>query len=359
MTSISHDVRLDLNADAYLETLNLLDGSFSPLTGFMDDKTFQSVVNTMRLPDGRPWTIPVILDVSAGEAQAADRAEQVTLCHEGRPVARLCDARSFAWDAEFSARHVFGTDDARHPGVRRMLGAKPFLLGGAVVPYEGATVTPLGLTPVECRALIRERGWHRVAGFQTRNPPHRAHEYLQRMASEVCDGLLLQPIVGWKQPGDFRPETVMAVYERMIEWFYPADRVILTGLRTAMRYAGPREAVFHALIRRNYGCTHFVVGRDHAGVMGFYGPYDAHRLCERFDDLGIEVMAMAGPRYCRRCSVITTERTCRHDGGELLEISGTIIRALLREGRVPPPEMMRPEIARLLLDAHAKGELFC
>lgn len=352
-------MRIELDYEAYLETRNLLDGTFAPLTGFLDEKAFHSVVTSMRLPDGQPWPIPIVLDVDPKVGAAATRSGTVTLCYEGRPVARLEEARAFAWDKEAAARHVFGVADPRHPGVRRMLGCREALLGGTAVSEPSFPAVTEGLTPADTRRLIRERGWRRVAGFQTRNPPHRAHEYLQRVALEVCDGILIQPIVGWKQPGDFLPETVMKVYERMIARFYPADRVILAGLRTAMRYAGPREAIFHALIRRNYGCTHFIVGRDHAGVMGFYGRYDAHRLCEQFDDLGIEIMPMLGPRFCRRCSLITTERTCQHNGSEILEISGTEIRSLLRQGTAPPAEMMRPEVAELLVEAQHKGELFC
>jgi sulfate adenylyltransferase len=352
-------LRIEVTYDTYLDALNLLDGSFYPLDGFPHEPTFRSVVASMRTPDGKPWPIPIMLDVDRSTGEEATSAGRVTLTFNGRAFAELRDVSTYSWNKEWACRNVFGVADHRHPGVKRMFECREALLGGAIVPNPGYDSGEEGLTPAETRDIIKRKGWHRVVGFQTRNPVHRAHEYLQRSALEVCDGILIQPIVGWKKPGDFQPEVVLRTYRRMLDSFYPPDRVILTGLRTAMRYAGPREAVFHALIRRNYGCTHFIVGRDHAGVMGFYGKYDAHRLCEQFPDLGVEVLTMHEPRYCRRCGQVATEKTCRHNGEDIFEISGTDVRSLLASGLPLPVEIVRPEIAELLLEAYRRGELFC
>ena len=351
---------ITLSHSSFLEICCLLDGTFKPLLGFMDKTEFDSVVNTMRLPDGEPWPLPVILDVDGETARSATSESEVLLVYQGHEVAHMSQITCFSWsDKETSCKKLFGTTDTIHPGVNRVLRQQDWLLGGIVESVRGSRLWEhQGLTPAQTRKIIRERGWSSVVGFQTRNPVHRAHEYLHRNALEFADGLLIHPIVGWTRSGDLRPDVVLRAYEHMIR-FYPENRVILSGLRTAMRYAGPREAVFHAIVRRNYGCTHFIVGRDHAGVMGFYGEYDAQRMFEQFPDIGIEILEMRGPRYCSRCEQITTDHSCSHDGSDLLAISGTEIRRLLREGQPIPVEMMRPEISELLIQANSRGELFC
>jgi len=214
------------------------------------------------------------------------------------------------------------------------------------------------LTPAETKKIFKQNNWLTVTGFQTRNPIHTAHECLQRKALEITDGLFIQPLIGWKKKGDFTPEAVVKAYEKMIARFFPPHRVQLAMLRTPMRYAGPREAVFHALIRRNFGCTHFVVGRDHAGVGNFYGKYDAHKLCRQFNDLGIKILYLQGPYYCKKCGTVVTEDDCRHGPEQAIPISGTEIRSLLSQGKVPPRELMREEIADVLLALQKKDRLF-
>ena len=255
-------------------------------------------------------------------------------------------------DRPAAARLIFGTDDARHPGVAHFYGLKPVFVGGRVELLRRAhfDVSSGELTPEQTRAAFRERGWRRVVGFQTRNVPHRAHEYLLRVALEHADGLFVQPLIGRKRAGDYTPEAVMRGYRALVGRFLPGDRLVLGVLTTVMRYAGPREAVFHAIIRRNYGCTHFIVGRDHAGVDGWYGQYDAHELTRRFDgELGIEIMRLSGPYLCEVCDGIVTEKTCPHHGTDVTHsISGTDMRRILLDAAEPDPRLMRPEIVRAL-----------
>jgi sulfate adenylyltransferase len=254
------------------------------------------------------------------------------------------------------AEKIFGTTEPEHPGVSHLMTIGEFFVGGPIkfkqrVPLD---ISEFELTPAETKALFKDRGWKSVVGFQTRNVPHRAHEYLQRVALETSDGLFVQPLVGRKRAGDYSPMAVIRGYQALVDGFFPKDRVVLGLLSTAMRYAGPREAIFHAIIRRNYGCTKFIVGRDHAGVGGYYGKYDAHALTRRFDgDLGIDVLRLHGPYYCRACDGIVTEQTCPHaetDPTAVCEISGTDMRAILVEGRPPEPHIMRPEIIASLRD---------
>jgi sulfate adenylyltransferase len=343
---------LDLTRDQYLELEKIGLGAFSPLTGFMTEAEFRSVVDTMRLPSGAVFTLPVLLDIEEGTAALLKDMHVVDLCYEGTVVGRLKPGDFFGCDRPAVARKVFGTDDSSHPGVAYFYSLKQVFVGGAVELLRRARfdISADELTPQETRKIFQGNGWQRIVGFQTRNVPHRAHEYLQRVALEHADGLFIQPLVGRKQAGDYTPQAVMTGYRALVSQFFPANRVVLGVLSTVMRYAGPREAVFHAIIRRNYGCTHFIVGRDHAGVGNWYGLYAAHELTRRFDgELGIEIMRLNGPYFCATCDGIVTEKTCSHSGGsQTRQISGTDMRRILVDGETPDPCLMRPEIVASL-----------
>ncbi|WP_341704120.1 sulfate adenylyltransferase [Ferrovibrio sp.] len=346
------DPVLTLTRDQYLELEKIGLGAFAPLTGFMTEAEFLSVVATMRLPGGAVFSLPVVLDVDAETAAWLQALPVVDLQYGGERVGRLTPRDYFRCDRPAVARQVFGTDDPAHPGVSYFFGLQAVFVGGAV-EFTGRSARreiPDELTPRETRDLFQARGWTTVAGFQTRNVPHRAHEYLQRVALEHVDGLFIQPLVGRKRAGDYTPDAVMTGYRALVGQFLPADRVVLGSLSTLMRYAGPREAVFHAIIRRNYGCTHFIVGRDHAGVGSWYGLYDAHELTRRFDgDLGIEILRLHGPYFCPVCDGMVTDKTCPHAGGpEVREVSGTDMRRILSGGEKPDPRLMRPEIVAAL-----------
>lgn len=328
----------------------LANGVFAPLDAFLDEDAYHSVVDHMCLRAGVPWTIPVTLDAPRDVCERAAADGVLELYQDGRRVAHLTGCSAFQI-READVKAVFGTLDPAHPGVAKELGRSPFRVGGKV-HVDDPAILEGALAPEVTRAAFAEKGFQTVAGFQTRNPIHRAHEYLQRTALEVCDGLFINPIVGWKKAGDFTQEAVMAGYHEMVESFFPRERVYLAGLKTQMRYAGPREAVFHALIRRNLGCTHFIIGRDHAGVGGFYGPYEAHDLArslrERME-LGIELFLFREPFYCSACGQVVTDKTCGHGQRHKLAISGTQIRRQLTAGAHPDGRMMRPEIAGAII----------
>lgn len=345
---------LELDKSGYLEFEKLALGAFSPLGGFMNEDEFRGVVDNMRLPDGSPFTLPVALDLSTEVAERIRGLPRVTLVYGGEEVGTLAPDSFFTCDRTSTAEKLFGTADSSHPGVKRFCTAGDVFVGGPVdlkkrISFE---FSDHELTPSRTREIFAERGWNTVVGFQTRNVPHRAHEYLQRVGLEIADGLFVQPLVGWKKRGDYTPEAIISGYQKLISDFYPKNSVVFGILSTSMRYAGPREAVFHAIIRRNYGCTHFIVGRDHAGVGDYYGLYDAHDLTRRFDgELGIEILRLHGPYYCRICDGIATHRSCPHettDPDAVHHISGTDMRAILTGGREPERHLMRPEIVAAL-----------
>ena len=342
--------QLRINRRQYLELQNVATGVFAPLSGFMNEEEFGSVVETMRLPGGEPFPLPVVLDVEEEQARDLRRAERLTLALDGAEVGRVDVQGWFTCDKRSVAEQVYGTSDPNHPGVAHFFGMGERFVGGPVrlVQRLPSDFDGYDMTPAQSRDYFAQRGWSTVVGFQTRNVPHRAHEYLLRLALERADGLFVQPLIGRKKCGDYTPEAILAGYRTLIDGFLPRKRVLLGVLTTAMRYAGPREALFHAIVRRNYGCTHFIVGRDHAGVGDYYGTYEAHDLARRFEgELGIEVLRLFGPFYCGRCDGIVTERTCPHveDAPDATrQISGTYVRSMLQNGGSCPPELMRPEV---------------
>jgi sulfate adenylyltransferase len=345
---------LALTAAEVADLRALATGAYSPLTGFMGAKEHQSVSESMRLPDGTLWPIPVCLGIPDGIQVDAGR---LVLRGEGGELLGVLEvAEVFTRDRAAEAELVYGTTDPAHPGVARVLGAPSRAVAGPVQALVAPLAGPVGsraLTPAETRAAFAERGWATVVGFQTRNPVHRAHEYLMKCALEMVDGLLLHPLVGPTKEGDVPAEVRMRAYEAVLGYF-PASRVLLAALVAPMRYAGPREAVLHALVRKNYGCTHFIVGRDHAGVGSYYGTFEAQQLLASLDveELGIIPLRFDNAFYCRRCLAMATAKTCPHPDSDHVALSGTQVRAMLAAGELPPPEFSRAEVAELLIEAY-------
>jgi sulfate adenylyltransferase len=354
-------IKIRIDGESWLEICNIGNGAFWPLQGFMDLADYTDVVEYMHLNNGSPWTMPVTLDIPEEIVSDVIKSERVILVNSlGEEVADLFVEDVYKVNFENDIKLIFGTDKADHPGVKKEINRSIYRLGGPikVKKYIDDVFPGYNLTPAETKKIFKDKGWTNITGFQTRNPIHRAHEYLQKIAIEITDGIFIQPLIGWKKDDDFSPLAVITAYEKMLKDFYPANSAVLGTLRTPMRYAGPREAVFHAIIRRNYGCTHFIVGRDHAGVGGYYGKYDAHKLCNSFDNLGIKILTLYGPYYCKRCLSIVTERTCPHGDNYSLNISGTQLREMIRNNVFPPPEYMRKEISDILMDLSRKEQLF-
>jgi sulfate adenylyltransferase len=347
-------VPLDGRGLADLECLAV--GAFSPLTGFLGAADHTSVVERGRLAGGHVWTLPVVLPVPA-EALASGPERLALTDRDGTVLAVVDVEEVHDPDPVTEAKLVFETDDPAHPGVAATLARRGPLVGGPVhvlrLPAVPAELGPR-LTPAQVRAETVARGWRTLAGFQTRNPVHRAHEYLHKVALEHVDGLLLHPLVGETKDDDVPARLRMACYRVLLEGYYPAGRVLLSAFPAAMRYAGPREAVFHALVRKNYGCTHFIVGRDHAGVGSWYGTYAAQEAFDAYDpgELGIQPLRFEHAFFCRRCEAMATSRTCPHPAATRVHLSGTAVRDLLARGQLPPPQFSRPEVARLLADGY-------
>lgn len=346
-------VRLNRRQLSDLELIGI--GALSPLEGFMRQADYEQVVDGMHLASGHPWSIPVTLAVDSGQAAALDVGEELALVDEGGEVRGLLALEEkFSYTKEREAREVYRTTDDAHPGVQALYRQGDVLLAGPVRllkrPQHSA-YDPYHLIPEETRGIFADRGWRTIVGFQTRNPVHRAHEYIQKCALEVVDGLLLHPLVGETKQDDIPPETRMRCYQVLLDGYYPKDRVILSVLPAAMRYAGPREAIFHALIRKNYGCTHFIVGRDHAGVGNYYGSFDAQMIFRQFTtaELGIIPLFFDNAFYCRRCQGMATSKTCPHGPEERVSLSGTKVREMLHRIELPPPEYSRREVAEVLL----------
>jgi sulfate adenylyltransferase len=331
-------------------------GAYSPLRGFMGHADYEQVVDDMRLADGTLWPIPITLPVSELHAETLREGEMVALCSPGGQIVGLLELHErYHYDAEHEAQQVYGTTDPAHPGVARLYRQAPVLLAGDVWLLESPTglFPALAFTPETSRRAFAARGWRTVVGFQTRNPVHRAHEYIHKSALEIVDGLFLHPLVGATKDDDVPATARVRSYEVLLRHYYPADRVLLGAYPAAMRYAGPREALLHAIARQNYGCTHFIVGRDHAGVGGYYGTYDAQRIFDtlRPGDLAITPLRFEHTFYCQTCATVASPRTCPHDADHRLSLSGTRVRELLRAGTLPPPEFTRPEVAQVLIEA--------
>lgn len=343
-------VQLDRNL--LFDFVNITHGVYSPLRGFMSRNDFLKVVNDLTLESGVAWPLPVVLDVDTDLANEIQPGDRIGLRRpDGTPVGVMDADSVYRYNETETCEHLFGTTDDEHPGVRTVRAKDPFFVGGPVKAFPDA-ISRNGshdITPKESRVLFKKRGWETVVGFQTRNVPHRAHEYLQKSALEHVDGLFVQPKIGEKKPGDYTNDAILEGYESLIEQYYPGESVVLSMFKSRMMYAGPREAVFDSIVRKNYGCTHFIIGRDHAGVGNYYGDFEAQRLFDAMGNVGIEPLYYHYAFYCTRCDGIVSEKICPHESDKHMEPSGTKLRETLSAGDRPAPELMRPEVAETVL----------
>ena len=341
-------------------------GALSPLTGFMTQADYERCVGEMRLSNGLIWSIPVTLPVNTDLAKQIEEGQEVALCEGDRILAVLEVAQKFPYDRQVKEREaaeVYRTTEDAHPGVARMYQQGDVLLGGDIwlveLPSAAKTEFPeLRHTPAQTRRMFARRGWRSVVGFQTRNPIHRAHEYIQKTALEIVDGLLLHPLVGETKKDDIPADVRIASYQTILRDYYPADRVVLGVFPAAMRYAGPREAIFHSIARKNYGCTHFIVGRDHAGVGKYYGTYDAQNIFDQIPAQEIEITPLKFEHafFCKKCSMVVSAKTCPHSKDDWVFLSGTQVREMLERGEMLPAEFTRPEVAKVLLEGVQRKE---
>jgi len=352
---------LEIGDDTAMDVEQLATGAFSPLEGFMGQKDFQSVLDNMRLANGLVWTLPIILDVPKEKANEFNVGEDISLVYNRDILAILRLDEKFLYDKKDMSSKVYGTLDEKHPGARRVLAMNPILLAGKITLLRRRTTenSAYALTPKQVRRVFKERHWSKVVGFHTRNVIHRSHEYIQlaAMEQEGCDSLFVHPVIGKKKHGDYEASYIIKSYERMISGLYPENRVVFSTFNTYSRYAGPREAVFTAICRQNFGCSHFVVGRDHTGVGNFYTPTASHDIFDRFPDLGIKIIKFDEVFYSEKLREhLHSADNPNHDGADKLRISGTEARKMLEKGITPPEWFMRPEISEIIIDALKKGK---
>ena len=362
MRAMSGLPRLQLNARQISELLLIATGAYSPLEGFMSEADYREVVSSMRLANGVAWPMPITLAVSSDDARRLQIKKDVALYQDHLLLGVLHLEQKYTYDKAREAELVFRTTDLAHPGVQGLYNQGDWLLGGRITLInrpDDLSFPEYRKDPGQTRQLFIDRGWRRVVAFQTRNPVHRAHEYIQKCAMEIADGLLLHPLVGETKSDDVPADVRLRSYEKILANYYPVSRTVLAVMPAAMRYAGPREAVFHALIRKNYGCSHFIVGRDHAGVGNYYGTYDAHYIFDEFEphELGITPLFFDHTFYCKSCGAMASSKTCPHEQSQHVTLSGTKVRELLSAGQLPPVEFSRPEVAQVLIEAYAASRM--
>ena len=345
---------VEISADLANDVENIADGIFSPLEGFLNKQDFESVIEKGRLDNGIAWTIPTVLDVDDETSKKMKEAGDVLLKNpDGTGIAILHVEEAFAFDKEKTTKGVYGTNDEAHPGVAKTNNMKDILVGGKIDFIERQNETEIRkhrMTPNETRKAFEDAGWKTIVAFQTRNPPHVAHEMLQKTAITTRDGVFVNPLIGKKKPGDFKDEIIVKAYETMIANYYPENRCQLSTLHTEMKYAGPKEAIHHAIMRQNYGCTHIIIGRDHAGVGNFYDPFAAHKIFEDYPELEIQPIFFPAFFYCKKCLTFTNPKVCPHDADSREQISGTKLREMIQNGQSPSEFILRPEVARVIID---------
>lgn len=347
--SISEDLANDVE--------NIADGIFSPLEGFLLRSDFESVINKGRLANDLPWTVPIVLDVDKETATKIKQAGDVALkTNSGGEFAILHTEEVYSFDKQKTAQAVYGTTDTNHPGVAKTFSMNEYLVGGKIDyikrPQDGTT-RKYRMTPLQTRKAFSDAGWKSIVAFQTRNPPHVAHEMLQKTSLTTHDGVFVNPLIGKKKSGDFTDEVILESYLAMIENYYPKNRCVLATLHTEMRYAGPKEAIHHAIMRQNYGCTHIIIGRDHAGVGKYYSPFAAQEIFSDYTDLAIRPIFFPAFYYCKKCLAFTNERACPHNSEFHEQISGTKLRSMIEEGHAPSEFILRPEVSKVIM-SHKK-----
>ena len=343
---------VEIDRDLLFDFMNISRGVYSPLRGFMGRNDFLKVLTDMTLESGVAWPLPIVFDIPVELANEIEPGDRVGIRRpDGTPVGVIDTDSVYRYNEEEACKNLFGTTDNNHPGVRTIRAKDPFFIGGPIKAFSD--VLPRNgdhdLTPRETRVLFRKRDWETIVGFQTRNVPHRAHEYLQKSALEHVDGVFIQPKIGEKKAGDYTNNAILAGYESLIEQYYPNALTVLSMFNSRMMYAGPREAVFDSIVRKNYGCTHFIIGRDHAGVGNYYGDFEAQQLFDAIGNIGIEPLYYHYAFYCSNCDGIVSEKVCPHGSDSHIEPSGTKLRRTLSAGERPPPELMRPEVAETVL----------
>ena len=342
----------EVSSDIRNDAENIATGVFSPLEGFMIQEDFLNVLKEGRLSNSIPWTLPIVLDTEKEIANQMKELRVVVLCSGGEKFGIMHVEEIYGYEKENVANAVYGTTDVNHPGVNRLFKMKEFLVGGGVEIFhlnENDEIQKFRMHPSETRSEIVGRGWKTVVGFQTRNVPHVAHEMLQKAALNLYDGLFVNPLIGKKKIGDFTDSLIINAYESLIMNYFPKNRVLFSTTHTTMRYAGPREAIHHAIMRKNFGCTHFIVGRDHAGVGNYYPPFAAQEIFNEYPDLDIIPVIFPSFYFCKKCISYANDKTCPHGVESKEELSGTMIRQMVNSGKIPEKHLMRPEISELIL----------